>query len=526
MVGGRGKHGARVSPRGWPSDRTSRNRSPRPSTQRGRRRHDRTSAAASRSTRIARCSIRSTSTAARITAFDLTGRKELKSAAAGTRPYDVALARNGAQLFVSDWAGRVVRVLDPADLRTVARIAVGEHPNQIAVHPEDDRIFVACASSNCVSVIDTRRGIVTETIHTALFPQGPRGEHARRPGRRARRQDALRRQRRQQLRRRHRHRRARPEPGQGLHPHRLVSDGRRRHARRQDAPGRRRQGATRPGRTRSRSSAAKPSRGEARRDDRRSTDRDPPFPYIGTTLSGALSIVPVPDDKTLAAYTETVYRNCPYSDKLLTDAPYPRKTAIPTKVGDPSPIKHVLYIIKENRTYDQVFGDMPRGNGDPSLVMFGARGDAQPPQAGRGVRPARQPLLQRPRLGRRPSLVDDGLQHRLHRPQLGADLLEPGRDRRRRRRRPVQRPLGLPLGRLRPGRPELPQLRRVRAPGQPAGRLVQDGGAVPGLVGHMCPDYGIAKVPGKRVRDTDNVETSSGNSASTRRTATFPGSWS
>ena len=100
--------------------------------------------------------------------------------------------------------------------------------------------------------------------------------------------------------------------------------------------------------------------------------RDRPFPYIGTTLSGSLSIVPVPDDKTLAAYTETVYKNCPYSDKLLTDAPYPEKTAIPTQVGDPSPIKYVLYIIKENRTYDQVFGDMTRGNGDPSLVMFGA----------------------------------------------------------------------------------------------------------------------------------------------------------
>ncbi len=97
-----------------------------------------------------------------------------------------------------------------------------------------------------------------------------------------------------------------------------------------------------------------------------------PFPYIGTTLSGSLTIVQVPDEKTLAAYTETVYKNCPYSDKLLEAAPYPEKTAIPTRVGDPSPIKYVLYIIKENRTYDQVFGDLTRGNGDPSLVMFGA----------------------------------------------------------------------------------------------------------------------------------------------------------
>ena len=81
--------------------------------------------------------------------------------------------------------------------------------------------------------------------------------------------------------------------------------------------------------------------------------------------------MPVPDEKQLKEYTARVYRNCPYSDKQLTAAPAPEKTAIPTKVGDPSPIKHVIYIIKENRTYDQVFGDIKKGNGDPSLVMFG-----------------------------------------------------------------------------------------------------------------------------------------------------------
>src|SRR5262249_13721200 len=43
---------------------------------------------------------------------------------------------------------------------------------------------------------------------------------------------------------------------------------------------------------------------------------------------------------------------------------------IRAKVGDPSPIKYVVYIIKENRTYDQVFGDLPQGNGEPSLCLF------------------------------------------------------------------------------------------------------------------------------------------------------------
>src|SRR5262249_19061115 len=102
-------------------------------------------------------------------------RRPDRVAKAGTRPYDVAIARSGTTLYVSDWVGRCVLALDPADPRVGARIGVGEHPNQIAVHPKDDRVFVACASSNAVSVIDARRGIVTETIATTLFPRAPEG---------------------------------------------------------------------------------------------------------------------------------------------------------------------------------------------------------------------------------------------------------------------------------------------------------------------------------------------------------------
>ena len=91
------------------------------------------------------------------------------------RPYDVTFDRHGRRLYVSDWADRAVVAVSPRDLRVLSRIAVGEHPNQLAVHPKDDRIFVACASSNCVSVIDTLRGVVTETIFTALFPLAPEG---------------------------------------------------------------------------------------------------------------------------------------------------------------------------------------------------------------------------------------------------------------------------------------------------------------------------------------------------------------
>ena len=281
-----------------------------------------------------------------------------------------SLARNGL-LYVSDWAGRAVLVVDPDDApRRSAAIPVGEHPNQMALHPKDDRLFVACASSNCVSVIDTKRGHRhRDDLHRPV-PAGPRRQHARRPGRRARRRDALRRQRRQQLRRRHRHRRAEPEPGEGLHPDRLVSDGRRRHARRQEAARRRRQGQP---------DAAQPAR---RREARTQPWPGPtseggyrriPFPYIGTTLSGALSIVA--DARREAARRNTPTRSTATARTPTSCSPPPRTSGrrrSRPRSATRRPIKHVIYIIKENRTYDQVFGDMPRrATATRSLVMFG-----------------------------------------------------------------------------------------------------------------------------------------------------------
>src|SRR5262249_30227059 len=59
--------------------------------------------------------------------------------------------------------------------RVLKKIGVGEHPNQMVLHPKDGRLFVACSSSNSVSVIDTKRGQVVETIHTSLFPKAPAG---------------------------------------------------------------------------------------------------------------------------------------------------------------------------------------------------------------------------------------------------------------------------------------------------------------------------------------------------------------
>jgi YVTN family beta-propeller protein len=441
--------------------------------------------------------------ASSITAIRLTDGEAVKTAPCGGRPYDVVMGRNRAQLYVSDWAGKAVLALDPESLRVVAKIPVGEHPNQLALHPKDDRLFVACASSNCVSVIDTKRGIVIETIYTALFPRAPEGSTP----------DAL----------------AVAPDGKtlfvanadnncvavidvaeesksqvkgfiptGWYPTAvaITPDGK------TLLVGVGKGNQTKPNplyKETDPPKEEKPKEGEAPK-------RKLPYPYIGTTLSGALSIVAIPDEKQLVEYTAQVYKNCPYSDKLLTAAPHPVKTAIPTKVGDPSPIKYVIYIIKENRTYDQVFGDVKKGNGDPSLVMFGEK-----------VTPNHHKLAEEfvllDNLYCNGQVSRDGHPwstmayntdyiardwHLTYSQRKGVDDDDEGKL------------SNAPSGYLwdacaRAGL-------SYRSYGEYGKRVSQaDGsakmeGRVPGLVGHVCPEYGIPRKKDEKIRDTENVE--------------------
>ncbi len=91
---------------------------------------------------------------------------------------------------------------------------------------------------------------------------------------------------------------------------------------------------------------------------------------------GTVSIVPIPDSRTLEAYTTQVFQNNHWDlVKNIWSAAGGDKRAkpvvIPERIGDPSKIKHVFLIIRENRTYDQMLGDVKGGNGDPSLAVFG-----------------------------------------------------------------------------------------------------------------------------------------------------------
>jgi DNA-binding beta-propeller fold protein YncE len=92
--------------------------------------------------------------------------------------------------------------------------------------------------------------------------------------------------------------------------------------------------------------------------------------------NGSLSLVPVPSAKNLAAYTQTALADLRYP--LLAQSALPARTnqtpqPVPERVGEPSVFHHVIYIIKENRTYDQVLGDVGAGNGAPDLCTFGER---------------------------------------------------------------------------------------------------------------------------------------------------------
>jgi YVTN family beta-propeller protein len=427
-----------------------------------------------------------------ITALSLKDGRKLKSAPCGKRPYDVALSRDGSRLFVSDWAGRSVLALNPADLAIVAKIAVGEHPNQIAVHPRDDRIFVACASSNSVAVIDSKRNAVGETIVTSLFTRAPEGSTP----------DTL----------------------------AVAPDGKTLYVANADnncvavidvaVPNRSQVKGFIPTGWYPTAMATTPDGkklligvGKGNQTKPNPINKDIPpgsgkrrYPYIGTLLSGALSIVSVPTEKELAEYTAQVYRNCPYSDKLLESVPSSYATAIPNKVGEPSPIKHVIYIIKENRTYDQVFGDMKEGNGGPSLVMFGEN-----------ITPNHH------KLAREFVLLDnlycngqvsrDG--HPWSTMAYNTDYVARDWTLTYSSRKGVDDDDEANLSKAPSGYLWDACARKglsYRSYGEYGRRVSQaDGkfkieGAVPGLVGHMCPDYGIQKNPSERVRDTNRVE--------------------
>jgi YVTN family beta-propeller protein len=93
------------------------------------------------------------------------------------------------------------------------------------------------------------------------------------------------------------------------------------------------------------------------------------------STTASLTRFTLPSDKDIARDTATVFAQNGWGKNDVQTAAGRKAEAVPvpTRIGDPSVIKHVFLIVKENRTYDQVFGDMPQGNGDPTLTQFGQK---------------------------------------------------------------------------------------------------------------------------------------------------------
>jgi DNA-binding beta-propeller fold protein YncE len=312
-------------------------------------------------------------------------------------PYACRLDERRQRLYVSLWAQAAVAVIDLKSGSVIAHWPTQEHPCEMALTRSGKLLFVANASRNTVTVLDTESGRPLETIATALYPQAPPGSTPNSVS-------------------------LSPDeqmlfvanadnnviavfdvgtPGKsrslgfipvGWYPtsvrvtpdgkHLLVANGK---------------GLT------SKANPLGPQPGV-------NVSNEATVQYIARLFPGTLSIIDLPPRKQFAAqlarYTAQAYRCSPLkrdasvvttardrvpggraSSRALTsetsDRVWAREDArppgtlppnpIPRAPGEASPIKYCIYVIKENRTYDQMLGDMPQGNGDPKLCLFPER---------------------------------------------------------------------------------------------------------------------------------------------------------
>jgi YVTN family beta-propeller protein len=275
-------------------------------------------------------------------------------------PYGLALDESRNRLYVSLWNRAAVAVVDTKEMKLAGVIPTQEHPNELLLAKGGKIVYVANANRNTVTVIDTSAGKAVETINTAIDPRAPAGStpsslaltpdesmllvanantnnlaviNVKEPG-------------------------ASTPLGfipTGWYPTsvRVSRDGQ--------------------------TIYVTNGKGQSSRANREGPN--PAVPggagrtreYIGGLFRGTLSIIPMPSATRMGVHSRTVYECSPIrrgDPMAVTGTRAADDQPIPGRVGDASPIKYVVYIIKENRTYDQILGDMPEGNGDAHLCLF------------------------------------------------------------------------------------------------------------------------------------------------------------
>ena len=271
-------------------------------------------------------------------------------------PYAPLPAPDGKRLYVSLWGKSEVAVIDLVSLEVEARWQTAAHPTEMALSPDGDRLFVACANSNTVSVLDTRTGEASETISSALYPKAPNGSTPNSLS--------------------------------------LTPDGKVLLIANADNNNLAVFNVSQEGKSRSMGFIPVgwyPTSVRFNPLDKQiyvangkgvMSQSNPHGPnplngqpatvqqYIGGLFHGTLSVIASPSPDDMARYTESAYRASPLRADFSPVVEPEDDNPIPAKSGGPSPIKYCVYVIKENRTYDQVFGDMPEGNGQADLCLF------------------------------------------------------------------------------------------------------------------------------------------------------------
>jgi YVTN family beta-propeller protein len=277
----------------------------------------------------------------------------------GDHPISSKLSKDGKTLYVANLGEATVAIVDVSDAswpKVTATLATDPHPNDIAL-TVDQRLFVSCGNSNNVISFDLETRQRHEVISTALGPKAPAGSTP----------NSL----------------ALSPDGQVLY----VANADNNTVAVIDVKER---GRSRPlgflptgwyptfiaTTTDGKRVVVASGKGVGTGPNRVKRPIDPIAPSVsfqhhGNQLNGLISFIDVPDAKKLAEFTKQVYDNALYRDTLLETSGAAGGSIVPTKVGESTPIMHVLFIMKENRTYDQVFGDLKQGNGDPSLTLFG-----------------------------------------------------------------------------------------------------------------------------------------------------------
>jgi YVTN family beta-propeller protein len=284
----------------------------------------------------------------------------------GGEAYTCLLSPNHKQLYISCWGSDKIILFDTDLQKITGSIGVGDNPNDLCISQNGKYLYVANANDNSVSVIETGQKKVIETLNSALFPGSPTGSTTNSVA--------------------------------------LSSDEKTLYIANADNNCLAVFDVTKPGASLSKgfiptawyptcvrtakdkilvsngkglSSHANPygpdptRKGDIVVYQAAGKEQKIKEQYIGGLFRGTLTVLKSPDASQMALFSKAVYNNTPYNKKTELISEGVSGNPIPMKVGDSSPIKHIFYIIKENRSYDQVLGDIPEGNGDRNLVLFG-----------------------------------------------------------------------------------------------------------------------------------------------------------